>query len=219
MSSLDGDLGSSEAEVIESLLPKYQAEGFDVYVNPSPAMLPPFMRAYRPNAIALKKGKKIAIEIVGPAAPSDKKIERLQSLFAGHGDWELQVFYASPLASGRNLGVASRQLIDGSIRQVEALLSAGHHQPALVMAWATFEAVGRALLPDQFRRPQTPARLVEVLASDGYVTPDEAQVLRRAIAPRNAVAHGGLDAVVDDELLEQFVAILRILADLLPDAV
>ncbi|ABD89914.1 hypothetical protein [Rhodopseudomonas palustris] len=218
MNRLESSLGSSEAEVIESLLPKYQAEGFDVYVNPSPAILPPFMQAYRPDAIALKKGKKIAIEIVGPTSPSDNKIEGLQSLFAGQSDWELQVFYASPLASGRNLGIASRQLIDGSIRQVETLLSAGHRHPALVMAWATFEAVGRALLPDQLQRPQTPARLVEVLASDGYVTPDEAHVLRRAIAPRNAVAHGDLDAVVDDGLLERFVAILRTLADMVPAA-
>ena len=45
--------GSSEAEVIESLLPGYEAEGFDVYVNPSPSILPPFMQTYRPDAIAL----------------------------------------------------------------------------------------------------------------------------------------------------------------------
>ena len=61
--------GSSAAEVIESLLPRYEAEGFDVYVNPSPSILPPFMQTYRPDAIALKKDKKIAIEVVGSSAP------------------------------------------------------------------------------------------------------------------------------------------------------
>src|ERR1700730_17511319 len=99
--------GSSEAEFIESLLPRYQAEGFDVYVNPSPSILPPFMQAYRPDAIALKKGKKIAIEVVGSAASSEEKVKTLQSLFADHQDWELRVFYASPIASNNLLETAS----------------------------------------------------------------------------------------------------------------
>ncbi|MGB8402209.1 hypothetical protein [Bradyrhizobium sp.] len=209
-------LGSSEAEVIESLLPRYQAEGFDVYVNPSPSILPPFMQSYRPDAIALKKDKKIAIEVVGSNARSEQTITTLRSLFADHDDWELRVFYASPIASGGSLEIASTAAIDQSIRRVIDLTETGHLLPALVMAWATLEAVGRALLPDQFQRPQTPARLVEVLGSEGYITPEEADKLRAASIVRNAVVHGQLDSVVDQKLLEGFVAILRTLAKLLP---
>src|SRR4051812_47189941 len=99
--------GSSEAEVIESLLPKYQAEGYDVYINPSPSILPPFMQTYRPDAIALKKDRKIAIEVIGTASSADQKITRLQSLFEGHHDWELRVFYAPPAPSTELLEIAS----------------------------------------------------------------------------------------------------------------
>ena len=209
-------LGSSEAEVIESLLPRYQAEGFDVYVNPSPSILPPFMQTYRPDAIALKKDKKIAIEVVGSNVQSVQKLKSLQSLFAEHGDWELVVFYASPVASDRLLEIASISAINDSIQRVVDLSEAGHLLPALVMAWATFEAIGRALLPDQFQRPQTPARLVEVLGSEGYITPEEADTLRAASAIRNAVVHGQLDSKVDRMMVEGFVAILKTLAKLLP---
>jgi uncharacterized protein YutE (UPF0331/DUF86 family) len=208
--------GSSEAVVIESLLPKYQAEGFDVYVNPSPSILPPFMQTYRPDAIALKKDKKIAIEVVGTTSRSDQKIRTLQSLFAGHDDWELRVFYASPAASNKLLEIASISAINDSVQRVIDLKSAGHLLPALVMAWATFEAIGRALLPDQFRRPQTPARLVEVLGSEGYITPEEADILRAASSIRNAIVHGQLDTTVDQKTLDGFVAILQTLAKLLP---
>jgi uncharacterized protein YutE (UPF0331/DUF86 family) len=208
--------GSSEAEVIESLLPRYQAEGFDVYVNRSPSILPPFMQSYRPDAIALKKDKKIAIEVVGSNAGSEQTVTTLRSLFADHDDWELRVFYASPVSSNRLLEIASTPAINRSIQRVIDLKEAGHLLPALVMAWATFEAVGRALLPDQFQRPQTPARLVEVLGSGGCITPEEADTLRAASIVRNAVVHGQLDAVVDQKLLEGFVAILRTLAKLLP---
>lgn len=209
-------LGSSEAEVIESLLPKYQAEGFDVYVNPSPSILPPFMQAYRPDAVALKKDKKIAIEVVGSGARSEQKIRTLQSLFADQGDWELRVFYASPAASREPLEIVSAAAIDESIQRVVELKQAGHLLPALVMAWAVFEAAGRALLPDQFQRAQTPARLVEVLGSEGYITPEEADTLRVASAVRNAVVHGQLDSTVDQTMLETFVAILKTLVALLP---
>lgn len=209
-------LESSEAEVIESLLPRYQAEGFDVYVNPSPSILPPFMQTYRPDAIALKKDKKIAIEIVGSTASSDQKIKTLQSLFAGQDDWELRVFYASPIHSSKLLEIASIPTIKESIQRIVDLKVAGHLLPALLMASATFEAVGRALLPDQFQRPQTPARLVEVLGSKGYITPEEADTLRAASAIRNAVVHGQLNSTIDPKLLEGFVAILNTLAKLLP---
>jgi REase_AHJR-like len=206
--------GSSEAEVIESLLPKYQAEGYDVYINPSPSILPPFMQTYRPDAIALKKDRKIAIEVVGTASPSTQKITRLQSLFEGQNDWELRVFYAAPAASTKLLEVASSRAINDSIQSVIDLKSAGHLAPALLMAWATFEAVGRALLPDQFRRPQTPARLVEVLGAEGYITPEEADILRTASSIRNAVVHGQLDAIIDQKTVDDLVAILQTLARL-----
>jgi uncharacterized protein YutE (UPF0331/DUF86 family) len=205
----------SEAEVIESLLPRYQAEGFDVYVNPSPSILPPFMQAYRPDAIALKKDRKIAIEVVGSTARSSEKIKTLQSLFADHEDWELRVFYASPVASSKLLEIVSIPAINESIQRVIDLKQEGHSLPALVMAWATLEAIGRALLPEQFRRPQTSARLVEVLASEGYITPEEADTLRAASTVRNAVAHGQLDSTVDQKMLEGFVEILTTLVKLL----
>ncbi|MCA6105836.1 hypothetical protein [Bradyrhizobium cenepequi] len=208
--------GSSEAEVIESLLPRYQAEGFDVYINPSPSILPPFMQEYRPDAIALRKDKKIAIEVVGSNTSSTQKIKTLQSLFADRDDWELKVFYASPAASGKLLEIASTAAISESIQRVDDLRNAGHPLPAIVMAWATLEAIGRALLPDQFQRPQTPARLVEVLASAGYATPEEADTLRAAIVVRNAIVHGQLDSKVNPELLDGFVVVLKTLAKLLP---
>jgi uncharacterized protein YutE (UPF0331/DUF86 family) len=205
---------AGELEVIELVLPRLQAEGYDVYVHPSPSILPPFMQSYRPDAIALKQGKKIAIEIIHPTHSKDVKVRHLKSLFAGQSEWELQVFYASPLAGPGSVGVATRADIKASLRQVEDLSSAGHRLPALLMAWATFEAIGRALLPAELARPQTPARLVEVLASEGIVTPDEAIVLRRASSIRNSVAHGGIDSVVDDDLLARVIAILTTLTEM-----
>jgi uncharacterized protein YutE (UPF0331/DUF86 family) len=206
-----------EDDVLECLLPKYEAEGFDVFVNPSPSILPPFMQAYRPDAVALRPDKKIAIEVVRSTGSSAQKVRELKSLFAPQSDWELRVFYVSPLSSEGALEVASRSAIKDAIQRVLDLKKDGHKLPALIMAWATLEALGRALLPEELRRPQTPARLIEVLASAGYLTPQEADTLRAAISLRNGAVHGGLDPVVDETLLEQFITILQTLAGFLSE--
>src|SRR5437764_12011831 len=124
------------ADVLENVLPRYRAEGFDVYVNPSPSILPPFMQTYRPDAVALRPDKKIAIEVVRSSGPSDDKVRDLESLFAPHGEWELKVFYVSTMAPEKAPDVASTGDIDRAIRRVVDRKSDGHEIPALVMAWA-----------------------------------------------------------------------------------
>ena len=205
-------LEASESDVLQSLVPQYEAEGFDVYVNPSPSILPPFMKEHRPDAIALRPDKKIAIEVIRSEQASSHKMRRLQSLLSDHADWELRVFYISSMTNEKAIEIASASAIQSSIERTARLISDGYRVPALIMAWATLEAIGRALLPDQFRRPQTPARLVETLAAEGYLTPVEADQLRAAIPARNSAVHGSLAPDISDGQVNGIVAILRTLA-------
>src|SRR5262245_60529527 len=205
-----------ESDVLEHLLPQYQADGYDVYVNPSPSILPPFMQGHRPDAIAVRPDKKVAIEIVRSARAGSGKTEALQSLLADHPDWELRVVYVSPLSSQGALEIASRATIASAIHVVLELKDESRYVPALMMAWATLESIGRALLPDRFSRPQTPARLIEVLASEGYLAPDEADALRAFIPLRNAAVHGVLEPAIDEKQLESLVGVLRNLVEFLP---
>jgi uncharacterized protein YutE (UPF0331/DUF86 family) len=204
-----------EAAVLESLRPNYEADGFEVFIHPSPSILPPFMQSYRPDAVALSPYKKIAIELVSSADASTRKVTDLESLFAPHQDWELRVVYLASDRSEEGPDVASLAVIEDSIKRVADLDRQGHRLPALIMAWAALEAIGRALLPERLKRPQTPGRLVEVLASDGYVTPEEADTLRAAISIRNAAVHGSPGPVVDEGLVERFISILKTLRELL----
>lgn len=79
MASLDS---SSERSILESLVPTLQAEGYHVLVQPPPFVLPPFMGSYRPDAVALKPGKNIAIEVVSPVRPGTGKTKSFRSFFA-----------------------------------------------------------------------------------------------------------------------------------------
>jgi uncharacterized protein YutE (UPF0331/DUF86 family) len=67
------------------------------------------------------------------------------------------------------------------------------------------------LVPGQLERPEPPGRLVQVLAQGGYVTPDEADQLRRLANLRNELSHGGLGVSVERSDVERLVDVLETL--------
>ena len=81
---------------------------------------------------------------------------------------------------------------------------------------AVFEAVGRKLMADQFRRSQTSTRLLQVLAANGHLTPDEADDVRGLAEKRNALVHGELQIEVTQKELERFLSILASLLNVVP---
>jgi uncharacterized protein YutE (UPF0331/DUF86 family) len=100
------------------------------------------------------------------------------------------------------------------IAEIRQLITTNNLSPALLLAWASFEAVGRMLAPDQFQRPQSPGRLVQLLASEGYLTPTEADKLRTLATKRNTIIHGELQTAVSREDVEDFARILDTLSQM-----
>jgi uncharacterized protein YutE (UPF0331/DUF86 family) len=207
-----------EAAVLENIVPQLEAEGYEVYSHPSAHLLPFFMQSYQPDAIALREDKKLAIEVIRKGSPSAKNLDRLRDLLSGHRDWELRVYWISPSSTPKPIEQASAKDIEQAIKTIEQLASERLFAPALLMAWATLEGLGRALLSEKLLRPQTPGTLVEVLAGDGYVTPTEADRLRSLIAARNQIAHGGLQAKVGPKDIKSFLLVLNTLLKLLAPA-
>jgi uncharacterized protein YutE (UPF0331/DUF86 family) len=209
---------AQEAAVLENIVPQLEAEGFEVIMHPSGLRLPPFMQSYSPDAIALREDRKLAIEVVHKGSTSQKRLDRLRELLSGHRDWELRVYWISPANTPEPIEVVSGKDIEQAIKGVEQLAGKGLHGAALLMAWATLEALGRALLPQKFARPQTPGRLIETLAGEGCVTPSEADRLRDLAKIRNQLAHGALRAKVGARDIKGFAAILKTLRKLLEEA-
>ena len=86
-----------------------------------------------------------------------------------------------------------------------------HFCPAFLLAWATFEAIARVLIPSQMQRPQTPGRLVQVLASEGYLTPTEADSLRLLADKRNKLIHGELRTRISKSEVNRIADVLSML--------
>ena len=66
----------------------------------------------------------------------------------------------------------------------------------------------------QFERPQTPGRLVEVLATEGFLTPTEADRLRQLVDKRNRLVHGELQIRATKAELDAFTRTLENLLDM-----
>jgi uncharacterized protein YutE (UPF0331/DUF86 family) len=201
-------IADQEAQVLRFIVPKLEAEGYEVLVDPPATRLPEFMQSYRPDAIALGSPKNLAIEVVLEGSTEDFHLAALRKRFRDSKDWELRVYYASPSHVERQIEVASQVTIEQSLKVIRELIDLGQYQPALLMAWATFEAIGRALLPEKFVGPQPPQKLVERLAADGYVLPSEADRIRDLAKTRNQLAHGKLDLPIESADLEKFAAVL-----------
>jgi nucleotide-binding universal stress UspA family protein len=202
-------------QVLDQVVPQLQEKGYTVYLEPSRDLVPSFLEGYRPDAIALRADKNLAIEVLVEGSAAKSREERLKQRFKDRSDWELRVYYVRPIERRSGLPVMTREAIDASLTSIEKLVASGPELAALVVGWATFEALGRALSPDKFARAQSPARLIEVLASDGSVTPSEADFLRTLANLRNRTVHGIVDQKVDRADLVKFLTILKSLRKLL----
>lgn len=198
-----------EEAVFQSMVPQLEAEGFSVFVHPSRDMLPIFLSTYHPDAIAYKGDRKIAIEVMGKHQIDSPKIERIRKIFSDHPEWELRVVYAPPRGIEEVIPTSSREIIEEHLQRIEGSFESMGATAALLIAWATFEAAARRLTPTNLARPQSPSRLIEVLASEGYITPDEADILRNLSRIRNEIAHGRLDLGASREQVESLITITR----------
>jgi hypothetical protein len=198
-----------ERAVLDTVVPELEADGFRVVIHPKQDTLPTFLHGYQPDMVAYKDDKKLAIEITGRTPVSKLKERGLRERFAGHPDWELRVVYAHPVDSEADIPVAPKEIVSAHLDRLDASVDAMGLTAALLTGWAVFEAASRALLPASLARPQPPARLIEALASVGYVTPDEADMLRRLSRIWNEVAHGRLDVTLSRDDVALLIAVTR----------
>src|SRR5690349_14781548 len=109
---------TTERAFLENVASRYEAEGFDVFIQPSPSVLPPFLRECRPDAVAMSKDKNIAIEIVRPDVAASNRTQRLQQLLAGRRDWEAVVLQISAGPGTETVEVAAPDAIRRAAAEV-----------------------------------------------------------------------------------------------------
>jgi uncharacterized protein YutE (UPF0331/DUF86 family) len=203
----------SELEVLREAIPRFEADGYRVYIQPSRAFRPAFLGDYEPDAIALREDGNLVLEVARRTPASEEKLKALSELVSKNPDWTLRVVWAEPLSNRNDPSIVSHDDIVARLEEATTLAAAGHTEIALILCWAAFEATARLKMPDMYRRAQTPGRVVETLASAGRLTPSEADQIRRLIERRNRLVHGQLTVRVSKKEVDQFIKSVRALLD------
>ena len=195
--------------VVQRLIPDLQADGYSVFKNPDKRLLPLFFDKYSPDLIALRDDKNLVIELTNSADHEKRSIETISKLLDGHSDWELRVIMLPVSEKIDSLRMQSQHTIEQFMLQCQQLANQGQYPAAFLLLWATLEAFGRNLLQQELAKPQTPGRVIEQLAHEGWVTPDEAHILRSLSLIRNRLIHGELDVTVGKSHTHDMLAIIN----------
>ena len=207
---------SAEYQVLERLAQDLRADGYEVYLRPNKLLIPTFLGDFSPDAIALRQDKNLVVQVTGGSSQASKKLQQIVALMQGQPGWDLRVVAVGPADEQERMQVQDNDAMRARIMEVRQIAGAGHREPALLVAWATFEALARAMREKQFERPQTPGRIVQMLASDGVLTPTEADLLRALAQKRNSFIHGELQVRVSAAELERFAAVLEAMLKRVP---
>lgn len=185
-----------EQAILEEVRKTLVSEGYEVVVQPSKLLIPEFLEGFQPDALAFRSDKNLIVEVATQSPAAGRRLRQLQELLGSQRDWDLRLVWSAPGERARSLQKVSGESIDLTIQEIEKLASMGHYRPALLLGWASLEALGRLTNPSSLSRPQSPARLVEQIASDGYLAPSEADAVRDLISKRNRLVHGELQTDV-----------------------
>jgi hypothetical protein len=194
----------SEQEALDQHEPTWIAQGYKLIRKPRASDLPSFLGRYVPDAFLIGENHKVIVEVIHKGSPhAERKVRDLRSLLAGHEDWRLEVVFTGSESAA--LPTVGAEALRVSLLRVRGL-AASEPEAALLLLWATIEAVARRLEPSRTAKPQSPGRVVELLAGAGHVTPTEASILRESVRWRNRLIHGDLTITVTIEQINQVIS-------------
>lgn len=191
-------LYDSEVErlVFEKIAPIYEQDGFE-FVPPGEANVPSGTWRYEPDYLAKKGDQYVAIEIKSKRTRAvEKSLETLKAQIEENKNWRFVTYFASEELQQEPIKKPGAEQILETLAEVRKAGRIGFLNPAFLMAWGAFEGAAREAHSRFFAKPQTPGRIITVLAGRGEVTPDEADRLRRLANLRNGLIHGRLDSGV-----------------------
>ena len=199
-----------ERETLRMLKAAYEQRGYSFVLEPSAAVLPPFLEDYRPDAIALKAPGGVVIEVVSSSGRSQPRVQELKRLFAGQKDWTLDVV----TAKREDLSNIPASSTDQIATELDAIpdVAATHARGALLLAWAVLEAAARVAsrsANEASERAIVPAQIPDILTREGFIDQSTAIWLRTMAKVRNSVAHGDVSRHVSRDEIDRITSIIR----------
>jgi hypothetical protein len=102
-----------------------------------------------------------------------------------------------------------KPIIRKNIEEAEALLTQGHTRAALVLGWATIEAIARTLNPNLPSFGPRTTRGLGIVGASGTVALSAGPGIAQAVALRDKIVHGDFGTAVTAAEVEAVVKAAR----------
>jgi hypothetical protein len=146
----------------------------------------------------------VVIEVKPRAALGDPQLQELAEAVRRQPGWRFELVLLRPEHGPPGTKEWNAEDVAHSLGQVETLLSSGHKEAALLLAWSAVEATLRLLARRERLAPEREDApyLLKLLATRAVLTGAQHDRVWDALQLRNAVAHGHKPPELDPTKIE-----------------
>lgn len=202
-------LQSVHDRLIREVADDYTRQGYAVLIEPSGDQLPDFLQGFRPDMIVHTPDGSLVVEVKGAAHQRDADYwKRMTEAVKSHPGWRFHFVMDNrreeELASSIQ-PVLSEEEVTSRLQAGRQLAEQGLLDSALVVVWATLEALLRQMSRTAGVQPsnQGSGPLITALLTQSSLDRSDYETLMRILAARNQAAHGFRVSDLNPELLAQ----------------
>jgi REase_AHJR-like len=201
---------------LEQVAQQYRAEGYAVSVCPSPDAVPPFLSGFSVDLLATRGSDRVIVEVKRTRLDlsRDPTVIELGRRVNAEPGWRFDLVILEPTTEfDEALYDATEPTPDqvlSMLATAEELIEKGYLPSACITAWAGLEAAMRKVQPVSDANDRITTReLLQSLYSDGILTREQFDELRKSSKLRNQVAHGLVPTNLDKASIQVVTGIAR----------
>ena len=193
---MTGTRGDEYLRTRRSVAREYRKRGYEVVEQPQGDSLPPFLRGFAPDLIAMKDDDRAVVEIkTAEGLRGSNEIRELAAAMEAHAGWRFEL-----ISLGRHKDADLEALSESGLeRLLDAALTAydsGQRDLSLIYLVSLLDELVRdAAMQHRIKGRDRSARaIIAELAFQGIIDGTTADVLDQAWDRRNAIVHGRPEA-------------------------
>lgn len=177
----------------------YTNQGYQVVVRPGPSDLPPFARPFKLEIVGRRGGEGVLVAVKKnrDELAADANLPRYAEIIGGQPGWRFDFAILEGEQPGARELRGAQELPDEDVTKAlgdaEQLIRTGFTRPALITAWAGFEAAMRRRLRASGEKSdwgKLPRPMLNELYSSGILSTEEFPRLERVYRLRSEISHG-----------------------------
>lgn len=181
---------------IREIVKDYDNQGYEVHMNPSPSLLPNFLKGYKPDILAKKENDNVIVEV---KTRNDRmNLQRFESLakeIDKRKDWRFEMVFTNQKEKGLEptyQNVLSELEINNRILEINRLVELNSYEASFLLSWSTIEAVLRNQLRNEKfdTNRKTTMSVMKTMFSLGLINQHDYKTLQKSNVYRNNLIHG-----------------------------